>query len=168
MSSCRDGDQEDGQCPLSDEDEAKIKEMFLCSALLPSLESALRTASILEMAKELNLFLAYLNLIESLASKQNLFSLLMDIEKEYEPSQRESVSALLKNAANMAEIFLQCLDPEDTPEQTILKKTKSTLDEESKQAQDPKSLSERLVAVNTIVNDKILTELANKGSKSLA
>jgi hypothetical protein len=43
--------------------------MFLDSALLPSLESALRTASILEMAKEVNLFLAYLNLIESIAQK---------------------------------------------------------------------------------------------------
>ena len=106
--------------------------MFLDSALLPSLESALRTASILEMAKEVNLFLAYLNLIESIAQKQNLFNLLLDIDKQYEPCQRESVSGLLKNAVTMAEVFLGCLDPEEDFGITTLKRTKSIVDEENR------------------------------------
>ena len=58
--------------------------------------------------------------------------MLLDIEKDYQPSQRESVSGLLKNAANMAEVFLGCLDPEDNMEITTLKKTKSILEEENK------------------------------------
>ena len=71
VGTCHDEEQEsEGIKPLLDpEDESKIKEMFLNSALVPALESALRTGSILEMAKELNLFLAYLGLIETIAKK---------------------------------------------------------------------------------------------------
>ena len=70
--------------PLLDpNDEGKIKEIFLESALLPVLESALRSGSILEMAKELDVYLAYLNLVEAIATKQHLFGLLMDIGGNY-------------------------------------------------------------------------------------
>ena len=51
--------------------------------MLPVLESALRSGSILEMAKELDVYLAYLNLVEAIATKQHLFGLLMDIGGNY-------------------------------------------------------------------------------------
>jgi hypothetical protein len=56
----------------------------------------------------------------------------LDIDKQYEPCQRESVSGLLKNAATMAEVFLGCLDPEEDFGITTLKKTKSIVDEENR------------------------------------
>jgi hypothetical protein len=65
-----DDDQKTNSDPLlKSEDEEKIRDMFLNSSLLPCIESALRTGSILEMAKELELFLSYFRLIELIAKK---------------------------------------------------------------------------------------------------
>ena len=48
---------------LSVKDEKKIKQLFLESALLPLLEAAMRAGTILEMAKDINLYLAYFDLM---------------------------------------------------------------------------------------------------------
>ena len=121
---------------LTLEDEKKIKELFLESSLLPSVEAALRAGSILEMSKELDLYLTYLSLIEAFAQKKSLIGLLLDIDEVYEPKQRESVCKLLSTAATMANVFLDCMDPEQDGE-TKLKRTKS-VEEKEKEINKPK------------------------------
>ena len=59
--------------------------MFLESALLPILEAALRSGSILEMAKEFDLYEVLIKLVETFAQKQALIGLLFDIGPDYEP-----------------------------------------------------------------------------------
>ena len=70
---------------LSDEDEVKVKSLFLESALLPMIEAAYGSGSILEMAKEYDLFMALLSLTETFAQKRELINLLVDIGEMYEP-----------------------------------------------------------------------------------
>ena len=70
---------------LNDEDEEKVRTLFLESALLPIIEAALRSGSILEMAKEFDLYKVYLKLIETLAKKAALLSLMNDIGPDYQP-----------------------------------------------------------------------------------
>lgn len=72
---------------MNAKDEKNVKEIFLASALLPVLEAALRAGSVLEMAKSLDLYLSYADIVESIATKPNLFGLLLDIGDNYEPRQ---------------------------------------------------------------------------------
>ena len=65
--------------------------MILESALLPTLEAAFRSGSLLEMAKDYELNLAYLGFVEELANHDSLINLLLDIGDEYEPRQKESI-----------------------------------------------------------------------------
>lgn len=70
---------------LDDDDEKIVKKIFLESALLPILEAALRSGSILEMAKEFDLYTVLLQLIETFSKKQVLLCLLNDIGSDYQP-----------------------------------------------------------------------------------
>jgi hypothetical protein len=54
---------------LSSKEEKKIKLFFLESTLLPILEAGMRAGTILEMAKDLELYLTYFDMIEVMASK---------------------------------------------------------------------------------------------------
>ena len=54
---------------LSSKEEKKLKQFFLESALLPILEAGMRAGTILEMAKDLDLYLTYFDMIEVMASK---------------------------------------------------------------------------------------------------
>ena len=167
VQTCHDQEDKDFKQPLLDtSDEKKIKMMFLESSLLPVLEASLRAGSILEMSKRVELYLAYLDLIDAIATKQNLFGLLIDIGDKYQPRQKESLSILLKGAAAMSDVFLSCLSPDDGDEEPILKKTKSIELEHAQQSDRPKKLSERLMAVNELVNNKIDSSLMKKQSKS--
>lgn len=56
-----------------------LKELILESALLPVLENAFRSGSILEMSKETELFTAYLDFTLAMAANSELTALLMDI-----------------------------------------------------------------------------------------
>ena len=94
---------------LSADDEESVRNLFLQSALLPILEAALRSGSILEMAKEFDLYSALLKLTETFATKQVLITLLIDIGPEYQPRQRDSLVKLLKSAAEMSKVFHECL-----------------------------------------------------------
>ena len=118
---------------LSAKEEKNVKEIFLASSLLPVLEAALRAGTILEMAKDLNMYLAYLSLVEAITTKPSLFGLLLDIGDNYEPKQKESLNTLLSAAADMAQVFLDCMDPAGV-EDVELKKTKSMQEEQAKQA----------------------------------
>ena len=70
----------------------EIKSMLLESALLPTLEAAFRSGSLLEMAKEYELNMSYLGFVQELANHSTLIDLLLDIGYEYEPRQKETIS----------------------------------------------------------------------------
>lgn len=59
--------------------------MLLESALLPTLESAFRSGSLLEMAKDFELNMAYLEFVQEISNHDTLIDLLMDIGEEYIP-----------------------------------------------------------------------------------
>jgi hypothetical protein len=65
--------------------------MILESALLPTLEAAFRSGSLLEIAKEYELNMSYLGFVIEIANHPTLIALLLDIGDEYEPRQKEPV-----------------------------------------------------------------------------
>ena len=112
--------------------------LFLESALLPILEAALRSGSILEMAKEFDLYSVLLKLVNTFAQKQVLLCLLTDIGPEYQPRQRDSIVQLLKKAQQMSKVFMDCLQlqPSGTETNTDGEKT-----------DEPKKLSQKFLDV---------------------
>lgn len=88
----------------------EIKKLLLESALLPTLEAAFRSGSLLDMAKDFDLMMAYLEFVSELANHSNLIDLLLDIGDEYEPRQKETIRSLLNKISNLSNIFLTCLN----------------------------------------------------------
>lgn len=69
----------DWQAPL------EIKNLILESAMLPTLESAFRSGSLLEMAKDFELNMAYLGFVQEVVKHDLLIDVLLDIGEDYEP-----------------------------------------------------------------------------------
>ena len=67
--------------------------------MLPTLESALKHGTLVEMAKEMDLYDAYLDLIEIISENPTLSPILLDIGEDYEPLQKESLATLIANLA---------------------------------------------------------------------
>lgn len=92
-----------------------MRSIIIESAILPTIESALRSGSLLEMAKEMHLYETYIQVINQFASIPSLFDLILELPDEYEPKQRDSILSLLKKTKALSEVFLACLDQtEDT------------------------------------------------------
>jgi|LauGreDrversion4_2_1035121.scaffolds.fasta_scaffold23915_9 hypothetical protein len=89
---------------------AEIKNMLLESALLPTLEAALRSGSLLEMVKEYELNMAYLGFVQEIAAHSSLIDLVLDIGEEYEPRQKEPIFKLLAKLMELADIFMKWTD----------------------------------------------------------
>lgn len=68
-----------------------MKDIILESALLPILESAMRSGSLLEMAKQAQLYNVYLDLIVEMAQNKKYISLLDKINREFVPEQKNSI-----------------------------------------------------------------------------
>jgi ubiquitin-protein ligase len=132
-----------------------LKELILESALLPVLENAFRSGSILEMAKEYELFNSYLDFITTICKNKTLTIILMEIGKEYEPNQLEPVYKLLDKLTGLAEIFLRALSTE---------KDHSKDSEESKHS---KELAEKIKTTNEIVQLTVAAAM-NKDVESIA
>ena len=79
------------------------------SCLLPLIESALRSGSLLDISKEADLFRSYLNILKSLASNPSTISCLLEIDPSYKPAQTESIYKLLTKLHGIAQIFIDCL-----------------------------------------------------------
>lgn len=116
----------------------QIKNMFLESALLPTLEAAFRSGSLLEIAKEYELNMSYLGFVIEIANHPTLIALLLDIGDEYEPRQKEPVYQLLSKLNDLGSIFLNCLSEE----------SKNSVDEEQMK---PRKLAEEIKLTNSIV-----------------
>lgn len=91
----------------------KVVHEICCSALLPLIEAAFRSASLLEMAKEATLNQQYLKLTRVMATHKTLIPTLLDLDPHYQPAQKDSVYNLLKNLKELAQIFLNCLTTAD-------------------------------------------------------
>ena len=71
-----------------EEEDYPMKDLILESAMFPTLESALSTGSLLEMAKEIDLYKSYLDLVRIISEDVHLSYTLLDIGNEYIPQQR--------------------------------------------------------------------------------
>jgi len=120
----------------------EIKDMLLESALLPTLEAALRSGSLLDMAKEYDLNMAYLSFVQEIASHPSLIDLVLDIGELYLPRQHASIETLLSKLNDLSRIFLSCLTEE----------SKASMDEEQ---QKPRRLAERIQETHKIVTEKV-------------
>jgi hypothetical protein len=94
----------------SNEWEAKeeVADIILESALLPIIEHSFRSAW-LDMAKTRETYQSYLALVRALAGQPRLLKCLDKIDKNYKPSQRESIYQLVGKIRDLAENVLFCL-----------------------------------------------------------
>lgn len=121
------------------EEKTAIINLILESALLLVLENALRSGSLLEMAKEYELFISYLDFIKSVAQDPEAIKLLVDIGPLYQPPQIDSVAKLLSKLQGLAQIFLTAL-------------TDSAADSDSEK---PRNLAKQISDTNEVVQEKV-------------
>lgn len=95
---------------LSAKSASNLLKIIYESALLPLLESAFRSGSLLEMTKESDLYKSYLKIVQAISKHKALAPIFLDIPKNYVPSQTESVQTLLTQLRDNANIFLSCLN----------------------------------------------------------
>ena len=74
----------DCEKPLMDN---RLSDIIKESCLLPLIESAVRSGSLLDISKEYELFKSYLAIVRNLSNNPATISCLLDIEKEYKPEQ---------------------------------------------------------------------------------
>ena len=86
-----------------------LMKTFLESPILPCLESAYRGGTLLELSKDSELYMTYLQLTVVLSKNHSLIPLLLEISKDYKPVQIQSVYNLLSLLYDGAKIFMNCL-----------------------------------------------------------
>lgn len=69
----------------------------------------MRGATMIDMAKECELYHSYFALIRAIASQQKLLKCLVNIGKQYKPLQKDSLVSLLEGLNNLAQIFMNGL-----------------------------------------------------------
>ena len=82
----------DCEVPLKDE---RLSEIIKESCLLPLLESATRSGSLLDISKDNELFKAYLHIVRLFASHPSTIDCILELDKDYKPQQVESLLSLL-------------------------------------------------------------------------
>lgn len=87
----------------------KLLKTLYESALLPLLEAAFRSGSLLEMTKEADLYQGYMRLVQALAKHRVLAPIFLDIPRNYLPEQCESLQTLMTNLKGNAQIYLNCM-----------------------------------------------------------
>ena len=100
----------------------KLMRLFLESPILPCLESAYRGGTLLELSKDSELYMTYLQLTIVLSKNHSLIPLLLDISKDYKPIQTQSVYKLLSLLYDGAKIFMNCLKPNGKKEKSTEEK----------------------------------------------
>jgi hypothetical protein len=108
----------------------KLLEILNTSALLPLLEAAFRSGSLLDMSKEAELYTTYLSrryliklylysisfkidIVRVLSKHRSLIPCLLDLDPHYQPKQSESIFTLLTSLKDLAQIFLSCINTSD-------------------------------------------------------
>eukprot|EP00743_Colponemidia_sp_Colp-15_P003750 GILK01004046.1.p1 GENE.GILK01004046.1~~GILK01004046.1.p1 ORF type:complete len:1912 (-),score=378.64 GILK01004046.1:123-5405(-) len=98
---------------------AELVDTFLCSCLLPVIEAAFRSGSLIDMNKQPALFSAYLKLVRGFSQHELLLPLLQPLDKRYVPAQTESINFLLGKMKDLAVIFVQCLKSKPEEKQNL-------------------------------------------------
>ncbi|KAL4506801.1 hypothetical protein ABPG72_001222 [Tetrahymena utriculariae] len=86
-----------------------LVEQLMSSALLPLVESSLRSGSLLEMSKDKELVFTYLSLLRVIAKNSCLVPCLLPLDPRYVPKQTESILFLIGQLKDTAKIFLSCM-----------------------------------------------------------
>ena len=96
----------------------RFYDLLACSALLPLIESAFRSGSLLDMSKDAELFISYLKITRLISRHKSLLPLLFELDPHYVPKQTENIYFLLNNLKELATIFKNCMtgDAQETPE----------------------------------------------------
>ena len=96
----------DCEIPLKD---SILSDIIKESCLLPILESALRSGSLLDISKDSELFKCYLQIVKLIAKHPSTIECVLDLDKRYKPEQSESIYSLLGKLNGTATIFSECL-----------------------------------------------------------
>lgn len=91
----------------------------MSSALLPLVESSLRSGSLLEMSKDKDLVFTYLSLIRVMAKNSSLVPLLLPLDPRYLPKQTDSILSLTLTLRGTANIFLNCMVRKNEPKEKL-------------------------------------------------
>ena len=102
----------------------KLLNIFLESVILPCIESAYRGGTLLELAKDAELYYAYLDMTVKISKNPTFIPLLLDISKDYKPIQTQSIYTLLSLLYEGVVIFSNVLKHDKTS--VIDNKSKST------------------------------------------
>ena len=86
-----------------------LMKFILESPILPCIESAFRGVTLLDISKDSELYMNYLQLTVVLSKNHSLIPLLLDISKDYKPMQTQSVYNLLGSLYESEKIFMNCL-----------------------------------------------------------
>lgn len=135
-----------------------MKDIILESALLPILESAMRSGSLLEMAKQAQLYNVYLDLIVEMAQNKKYIILLDKISREFVPEQKNSIQNLLEKVAGQSQIFVNALSD---------KGQVSSSGKESEDDKKSRALAERIIKTEEIVKSKMKETLRKEHSLKL-
>lgn len=108
-----------------------IIENILQSCLLPLIENAFRTGSLLDMVKFSKLYISYLRLVRVFAKNRSLMFTLIEIDQKYKPKQIEPIYRLLDKLNDLANIYNSCLQSQTTNEtekdsEILIKEIKKT------------------------------------------
>lgn len=87
----------------------KFSDLVCTSALLPLIEAAFRSGSLLDMSKDAELFICFLRIAKLFSRHHSLIPLLLDLDPHYVPKQTESIYYLLGNLKDLANIFKSCM-----------------------------------------------------------
>lgn len=103
-------------CSASWKPDQSILRIFCESCVLCLLENALRCSSLLEMAKQKDLYIIFLDLVQTISKISHLVPALLPIDNRYQPKQYESIYSLLTKRAEGAELFIKIGGEKNTSE----------------------------------------------------
>jgi len=86
-----------------------IIDNILESCLLPLIENAFRTGSLLDMVKFNKLYISYVRLVRVFSKNKSMAFTLLEIKSNYKPKQIEPIHKLLSKLNDLANIYNSCL-----------------------------------------------------------
>jgi len=123
-----------------------FKEVLIESSMVPMLENAFRSGSILELSKEYELYTSYLDFTQVMCNSDYFLPILMPLGAEYEPKQLDPVFKLLGGLNDLATIFLKAIDTNN----------------QNEESEKPKKISQKIIDTYNSVMKKVKASQANQ------
>ncbi len=89
---------------------AEMQRTLCESVVFPMMENSLRGGSLLDISKDIDLFIGYLRLAKVLARVKGLSACLRPLDRHYQPAQTESIFELLKKLNDVSNVFMNCME----------------------------------------------------------